>query len=82
MNTLSNDQQFSALATDVKIDNEMLTVFLQDGRIISVPIAYFPRLMNATPQQRKNWRLVGKGQGVCWEDVDEDLSVEGLLRVH
>ena len=82
MSTLSNDHQFSALATDVKVDNEMLTVFLEDGRIISVPIAYFPRILNATPEQRKNWRLIGRGQGVSWEDVDEDLSVEGLLRVH
>jgi hypothetical protein len=60
----------------------MLTIFLEDGRVISVPIVYFPRLLNATPEQRNSWRLIGRGQGINWEEIDEDLSVEGLLRVH
>ncbi|HQO04073.1 MAG TPA: DUF2442 domain-containing protein [Spirochaetota bacterium] len=82
MSTLRNNHSFSAYATDVKIDNEMLTIFLEDGRVISVPIVYFPRLLNATPEQRNSWRLIGRGQGINWEEIDEDLSVEGLLRVH
>jgi len=82
MTASSGDNTFSANATDVKIDNEMLTIYLEDGRIVSVPIAYFPRLLHATPEQRNKWRLIGRGQGICWEELDEDLSVEGLLRVH
>jgi len=82
MSTSVNNHNFSANATDVKVDNEMLTIHLEDGRIISVPIAYFPRLLHATPEQRNHWRLIGRGQGISWEEIDEDLSVEGLLRVH
>ena len=83
MSTLENkDIHFSALAQDVKIENELLTVYLVDGRIISIPIAYYSRLLNATSEQRNNWRLIGNGQGIHWEDIDEDLSVEGLLKVH
>lgn len=83
MSTLENkDIHFSALAQDVKIENELLTVYLVDGRIISIPIAYYSRLLNATREQRNNWRLIGNGQGIHWEDIDEDLSVEGLLKVH
>jgi len=74
-------KEFSALAADVKIDDELLTVHLTDGRIISVPIACFPKLLNATSSQRKKWRLIGRGQGIIWEELDEDLSVAGLLRV-
>ena len=82
MSTLKNEQKFSGYATGVKIDNQMLTIYLKDGRILSVPIDYFPRLSAATSEQRNNWRLIGRGQGICWEDIDEDLSVEGLLRIH
>jgi hypothetical protein len=82
MTTSMHDHSFSANATDVKIDSEMLTIYLEDGRIISVPIAYFPRLLQATPEQRNSWRLIGRGQGISWKDIDEDLSVEGLLGVH
>lgn len=78
----NSNHQFSALAADIKIDNELLTVYLQDGRIISVPIVYFPRLMNSTDFQKSKWRLIGEGQGICWEELDEDISVEGLLRIH
>ncbi len=56
-----------------------LRVDLSDGRSISVPIAWFPRLLHSTEQERNNWRLIGKGQGIHWEDIDEDISVEGLL---
>jgi hypothetical protein len=55
------------------------TVDLADGRRVSVPLAWFPRLPNATEEERGNWRLVGDGQGIHWPDIDEDLSVSGLL---
>ena len=67
-------------ATSVTCDEEYLTVQLDDGRRLSVPLDYYPRLLNATPAQRENWELLGDGFGIHWPDVDEDLSVEGLLR--
>jgi hypothetical protein len=66
-------------ALDVKVADETLIVELSDGRTISVPLAWYPRLLQATPEERKHWRLIGKGHGIHWEDIDEDLSVEGLL---
>jgi hypothetical protein len=60
--------------------NDVLTVDLADGRSISVPLAWYPRLLHATPQQRANCRVAGAGYGIHWPDIDEDLSVEGLLR--
>ncbi len=64
---------------DVRVtENEIITQ-LEDGRVISVPLAWSWRLSEATPAQRANWRLIGNGQGVHWPDVDEDLSVEGML---
>jgi hypothetical protein len=54
---------------------------LADGRELAVPLEWFPRLRDATPEQRSNWRLIGRGQGIHWADVDEDISVAGLLRV-
>jgi hypothetical protein len=54
-------------------------VSLRDGRVISVPLAWYPRLLNATPAQRNNWKIAGGGYGIHWPDVDEDLSTEGLL---
>jgi hypothetical protein len=65
---------------DVEFTEDMLTVQLMDGRRISVPLVWYPRLLNATEEQRKNWRIIGGGYGIHWEDVDEDLSTEGLLR--
>ena len=59
---------------------QRLVVDLLDGRTISVPLVWYPRLLAATPEQRSNWRLVGGGFGIHWPDVDEDLSTEGLLR--
>ncbi len=56
-----------------------MSVDLSDGRSISVPIAWFPRLLHASGQERNNWRLIGKGRGIHWEDLDEDISIEGLL---
>jgi len=66
-------------AQEVRVTDDTLSVDLADGRSISVPLAWYPRLMHATPRERSNWRLVGKGQGIHWQDLDEDISVEGLL---
>jgi hypothetical protein len=65
---------------DVEFTEDMLTVQLMDGRRISVPLVWYPRLLNATEEQRKNWQIIGGGYGIHWEDVDEDLSTEGMLR--
>ncbi len=69
------------LAVDVICSHEMLQVALADGREISVPLSWFPRLENATPKERKGWRLIGGGLGIRWESLDEDVSVENLLRL-
>jgi len=58
----------------------MMHVRLSDGREISVPLEWFPRLRDASEEQRKHWRLIGKGVGIHWEELDEDISVEALLR--
>jgi hypothetical protein len=65
---------------DVRCDDTRLHVDLMDGRTITVPLAWYPRLLNATPAQRANWETCGAGQGIHWPDLDEDLSTEGLLR--
>jgi hypothetical protein len=64
---------------DVQVDTDTLTVALMDGRTISVPLAWFPRLLDATPDQRIRWEPAGAGYGIHWPDLDEDLSTEGLL---
>jgi len=65
---------------DVRVGDETLAVDLADGRTITVPLAWYPRLLHATRAQRSNWRISGAGFGIHWPDVDEDLSTEGLLR--
>jgi len=65
---------------DVQISDDTLTVGLKDGRTISVPLAWYPRLHNATPAQRGNWQIAGGGYGIHWPEIDEDLNSEGLLR--
>jgi len=65
---------------NVQIDAERLSIDLVDGRIVSVPLAWYPRLFNASPQQRANWQIAGGGYGIHWPDIDEDLSAEGLLQ--
>jgi hypothetical protein len=65
---------------DVRCDEHSLIVDLMDGRSISVPLAWYPRLLHATADQRSNWELAGAGYGIHWPDIDEDLSSEGLLR--
>lgn len=65
---------------DVRVDNDSLSVDLMDGRTISVPLAWYPRLLDASPDQRRHWEVAGGGYGIHWPDIDEDLSTEGLLR--
>lgn len=66
-------------AQDVIVTEETLTVVLADGRAISVPLAWYPRLLQATPKERKHWRLIAQGEGIHWPDLDEDISVENLI---
>jgi hypothetical protein len=72
--------KFDAAAIDVKVTDDQLFVVLADGRELGAPLAWFPQLANASEAQRKNWRLIGRGQGIHWADVDEDISVASLLR--
>ena len=69
----------SALAKTVEITEDTAVVELDDGRTISVPLSWFPRLLNGSSQERNNWRLIGKGEGIHWPDLDEDISMAGLL---
>lgn len=69
----------TVVATDVSFDGDRLRVDLSDGRQISAPLDWFPRLFQATPEQRQGWELIGRGIGIHWPEVDEDLSVAGLL---
>lgn len=71
--------ELNPLAQDVKCTDESIVVQLLDGRTISAPLVWFPRLASATKEQRNNWELLGDGDGIHWPDVDEDLSVKGLL---
>ncbi len=66
-------------ALTVNADETTLWVDLSDGRSISVPIQWFPRLAHGTPAERASWRLIGRGEGIHWDSLDEDISVEGLL---
>ena len=77
--TTSTTEIRLADAVGVHVTDELLTVELSDGRSVSVPTAWFPRLANATSAERDNWRFIGTGQGIHWSDLDEDLSVEGIL---
>ena len=65
---------------DVKFTKDTLSVGMRDGRTITVPLAWYPRLFHATAAQRKNWQVAGGGYGIHWPDIDEDISTEGLLR--
>ena len=71
----------AARAVDVTFTDEALVVRLKDGRILSVPLSWFPRLVEATVEQRSNWQLIGDGLGVHWAELDEDVSIAGLLGV-
>lgn len=77
MNTLTIE--IHAMAQNVGVTEDTLVVDLDDGRSLSVPLAWYPRLFHGTPAERNNWRLIGKGEGIHWPDLDEDISVEGLV---
>jgi Protein of unknown function (DUF2442) len=66
-------------ATNVVVTDDTLTVDLSDGRTISVPLAWYPRLVHGADAERKKWRMIGRGEGIHWPDLDEDISVEGLI---
>ncbi|MBW7959694.1 MAG: DUF2442 domain-containing protein [Candidatus Promineofilum sp.] len=70
----------TTLAETVAFTEDALVVGLSDGREISVPLEWFPRLRQAMPEQRENWRLIARGIGIHWEDIDEDIAVSTLLR--
>jgi hypothetical protein len=72
--------KFDATAVDVTVKDDRLVVILADGRELAAPLAWFPRLLQASAEQRGNWRLIGRGQGIHWPDIDEDISVASLLR--
>jgi hypothetical protein len=69
-----------ATAVDVTVTDDRLIVALADGRELLAPLAWFPRLSDATEEQRRNWRLIGRGHGIHWPEVDEDISIASLLR--
>ena len=66
-------------AVQVRVTDESVAIDLSDGRTLTAPLAWYPRLLHGTGRERRNWRLIGGGEGVHWPDLDEDLSVEGLL---
>jgi hypothetical protein len=74
-----------AIRSDERVKNvyfteETISVDLMDGRIITVPLVWYPRLLNATPDQRSDWEVCGGSYGIHWDEIDEDLSTEGMLR--
>ena len=74
--------EFDSTAVEVSTDDFMLRVRLADGREIAAPLEFFPRLRDASPEQRSRWELIGDGYGIHWDDIDEDISVPSLLRRH
>lgn len=76
----SSEPKAGERIVDVSITEDALVVNLADGRMVSVPLAWFPRLLAATAAERANWQIAGAGYGIHWPDVDEDLSVHGILR--
>ena len=78
--SFSGTELRETLALGVTASDEALTVDLADGRTIAVPLAWFPRLAHGSPAERGNWRLIGSGAGIHWPELDEDISVESLLK--
>lgn len=79
MNISIRSQLKEARAQDVEVTGEELIVTLEDGRLLSVPIEWFPRLRDASKKDKKNWRFIGGGIGIHWNAIDEDISIESLL---
>ncbi len=77
--TTSRIEIWPAYAQAVAVSDDTLTVDLADGRSISAPLAWYPRLSQGSAAERANWRLIGRGEGVHWPDLDEDISVDNLL---
>ena len=77
MSTLTINK--SNRAVDVSFSDTKMILFIEDGREIAFPLEWFPKLRNATIEQLKKWRFIGEGEGIHWEDLDEDISVEKLL---
>src|SRR3982751_1911821 len=77
--TTSSVPTAMAAAQSVRVTDRALVVELRDGRVVSVPIAWYPRLEEGSPRERKRWELLGPGIGIHWPELDEDISVEGLL---
>jgi hypothetical protein len=75
----STIKTIEALAQGVQVTEEALVVELVDGRTVSVPLSWYPRLIQGSPEERDNWRPIGRGEGIHWPDLDEDISVEDLL---
>ena len=78
MNTLLDEPRLAA-GEDVRVTAGTLSVELSDGRTITAPLAWFPRLQHGTAKERSHWRFIGRGEGIHWPDLDEDISVEGLV---
>ncbi|MFT8259015.1 MAG: DUF2442 domain-containing protein [Candidatus Symbiodolus clandestinus] len=82
MPTLARKIEVDPTIIDVKIEDHLMHVILADGREVAVPIAWFPRLLEASLKQRNHGRLIGQGIGIHWPDIDEDISAEGILRMY
>lgn len=78
MTTLAFEIRLTRIQS-ISISEDTLTADLSDGRTISVPLNWYPRLLHGTPEERANWRLIGQGEGIHWPDLDEDISVENLI---
>ena len=81
MNTFASTSPTAVLAVDVRFSEDALHVRLSDGREVSAPLEWFPRLRDATPEQRERWRFIARGIGIHWEDIDEDIAVATLLKM-
>ena len=78
MNTLISEIRI-AKAQNVSVTDDSLTIDLTDGRTLTVPLTWYPRLLHGSPPERNKWRLIGNGEGIHWPDLDEDISVENLI---
>jgi hypothetical protein len=77
--TTSSIAPETAAVQNVRVTDRALVVELRDGRVVSVPLAWYPRLAEGSPRERRRWELLGPGIGIHWPDLDEDISIEGLL---